>query len=121
MAFVIPYLVQASPGQMTLLPDAAGELAQWDVTGTTYNYEATSDELDTTDIYTNIVTEKDLMNIQNLPAGNGTVHSVTIWFRGQVFNKGGAPERAATYIKTNAYYYTGGNKTMVAEPTWGDY
>ena len=106
---------------MTLLPDAAGELAQWDVTGPTYNYEATSDELDTTDIYTNIVTEKDLMNFPNLPAGTGTIHSVTIWFRGQVFNKGGAPERAATYIKTNANYYTGGNKTMLAEPSWSNH
>jgi len=121
LVFSTSYLVQASPSEAILRPDGGGDYAQWDVTGATYDYEATNDQSDTTDIYTNLVGEIDLMNIQNLPAGSGTIHSVTIWFRGQVFNKGGTPERAATYLKTNTNYFQGGNNTMVAEPSWGDY
>ena len=121
LVFATSYLVQASPSQETLRPDAGGDYAQFDLTGAATDYEATNDQSDTTDIYTNIVGEIDLMNLPNLPAGTGTIHSVTIWFRGQVSPVGGGtPERAATYIKTNANYFQGADNNLVDTPNWVD-
>jgi len=111
----------ASPDTEILRPDAAGDYNQWGVTGATYDYEATSDELDTTDIYTGLVGERDLMSIQNHSTGSGTINSVTIWFRAQVLNGGSGKEHAATYINTNAQYYTGGTNAIARATAWGEY
>lgn len=120
LPLVQPTQVYAAPDTETLRPDGGGDYTEWDLNGPS-NYGATSDESTSTDIYTGIEGEKELMNIQNHSAGSGTINSVTIWFEGQVFNSGGGPERVATYIKTNANYYTGGNNTMVGEPAWDQY
>lgn len=111
--------VQASPDQETLDPNEAGTYQQWDLSDTSH-WGATSDDSDSTYLYTDVVDEKDFQGLTDPAFGDGaTINWVQINFRAYVSGTG-APEKVFNSYRANGVDYDDIKHTII-DGSWNDY
>lgn len=115
---IVP-IVYASPDQETLRPNEAGTYQQWDLSDTSH-WGATSDQSDSTYLYTDVDEEKDIEGLDNPTFGDGdTINWVQINFRAYV-SGAGAPEKVRNMYRISGTDYQGDLFTIL-DGSWNNY
>jgi len=103
----------------TLRPNAVGTYQEWNLSDSTH-YGATSDQLDTSYIYTDIVGERDIQNLQDPTFDESdTINWVQINFRAYASGSSG-PEKAYNTYRTYSTDYQN-QKHTITRGAWNDY
>jgi len=112
-------IVADPPDQETLRPNAAGTYQEWYLSDTSH-WGATSDQIDTTYIYENVVGERDIENLDDPTFGDSdTINWVQINFR--VYSSGSAPpEKALNIYRVDGTDYQD-IKHTITQGSWNDY
>jgi len=115
-----PNLVRASPDQESLRPNADGHTINWDIYDTTH-YGATSDNSDTTYVYTGTADEAEYWDVTDTTFGVAdTINWVQVTYRCYAVGSG-PPEAIDLYIYSDTTETLTDNNVGITRDVWANY